>query len=191
MAPLRKRRTADAKGSQENENEIQNTLDFGSNPESEATGSENQTVESEKPEAESGISEGEKPAQEGEGAEPARVVVKRRRIVKKSDEGEITLLQILQQKPHQLLQLQHKNSRLQHQKNIRNIKPLEDQYRELQTASQSLQENQIRIRQKDHILQNLILYQMQKWQKMQWPQLRLHSRKFQVLQKITQINHVL
>ena len=88
MAPLRKRRTADAKGSQENENEIQNTLDFGSNPESEATGSENQTVESEKSEAESGISEGEKPAQEGEGAEPARVVVKRRRIVKKSDEGE-------------------------------------------------------------------------------------------------------
>ena len=52
MAPLRKRRTADAKGSQENENEIQSTLDFGSNPESEATGSENQTVESEKSEAE-------------------------------------------------------------------------------------------------------------------------------------------
>ena len=88
MAPLRKRRTADAKGSQENENEIQNTLDFGSNPESESTGSENQTVESEKSETESGNSEGEKPAQEGEGAEPARVVVKRRRIVKKSDEGE-------------------------------------------------------------------------------------------------------
>ena len=88
MAPLRKRRTADAKGSQENENEIQNTLDFGSNPESESTGSETQTVESEKSETESGNSEGEKPAQEGEGAEPARVVVKRRRIVKKSDEGE-------------------------------------------------------------------------------------------------------
>ena len=88
MAPLRKRRTADAKGSQENENEIQNTLDFGSNPESESTDKENQTVESEKSEAESGNSEGEKPAQEGEGAEPARVVVKRRRIVKKSDEGE-------------------------------------------------------------------------------------------------------
>jgi transcription termination factor Rho len=88
MAPLRKRRTADAKGSQENENEIQNTLDFGSNPESESTDKENQTVESEKSEAENGNSEGEKPAQEGEGAEPARVVVKRRRIVKKSDEGE-------------------------------------------------------------------------------------------------------
>ena len=88
MAPLRKRRTADAKGSQENENEIQNTLDFGSNPESESTGSETQTVESEKSETESGNSEGEKPTQEGEGAEPARVVVKRRRIVKKSDEGE-------------------------------------------------------------------------------------------------------
>ncbi len=88
MAPLRKRRTADAKGSQENENEIQNILDFGSNPESESTDKENQTVESEKSEAENGNSEGEKPAQEGEGAEPARVVVKRRRIVKKSDEGE-------------------------------------------------------------------------------------------------------
>ena len=61
MAPLRKRRTADAKGSQENENEIQNTLDFGSNPESESTDKENQTVESEKSEAESGNSEGENP----------------------------------------------------------------------------------------------------------------------------------
>ena len=88
MAPLRKRRTADAKGSQENENEIQNTLDFGSNPESESTDKENQTVVSEKSEAESESSEGEKPAQEGEGAEPARVVVKRRRIVKKSEDGE-------------------------------------------------------------------------------------------------------
>ena len=88
MAPLRKRRTADAKGSQESENEIQSTLDFGSNPESEATGSENQTVESEKSEAESASSEGEKPAQEGEGAEPARVVVKRRRIVKKTEDAE-------------------------------------------------------------------------------------------------------
>ena len=90
MAPLRKRRTADAKGSQERESEIQNTLGFDLNPESESTGSENQTVESEKSEAERESSEGEKPSQESESTEPARVVVKRRRIIKKSDEGEET-----------------------------------------------------------------------------------------------------
>ena len=88
MAPLRKRRTvADAKGSQENEGEIQNTLDFGMSPESEAADSEKSVAE-EKTEAVNEHGNEENKASEGENNEGSRVVVKKRRIVKKSEDSE-------------------------------------------------------------------------------------------------------
>ena len=88
MAPLRKRRTvADVKGSQENEGEIQNTLDFGMSPESEAADSEKSVAE-EKTEAVNEHGNEENKASEGENNEGSRVVVKKRRIVKKSEDSE-------------------------------------------------------------------------------------------------------
>ena len=89
MAPLRKRRTvADAKGSQENEGEIQNTLDFGLNPENEAANEGKDSAAGEKSEAENEHGTEENKASEGESTEGSRVVVKRRRIVKKIEDSE-------------------------------------------------------------------------------------------------------
>jgi len=97
MAALRRRRTEDANVAQEPAEEVQATLDFGPGPEVE---SQNQQTEapapnpvetesvSENAEAKNEESSAENSPAEGENQEAGKIVVKRRRVVKKTEESE-------------------------------------------------------------------------------------------------------
>ena len=96
MAALRRRRTEDANVAQEPAEEAQATLDFGSSEEPAVQSQEAESAPSEasvepsvqNSENASGEDSSEVPAPEGDNQEPAKTVVKRRRVVKKTEETE-------------------------------------------------------------------------------------------------------
>ena len=90
MAALRRRRTEDANVNQEPVEEAQATLDFGSESESETQHEEKveQTSETASPEPETENTASQNASAEGENPEGGKVVVKRRRVVKKTEESE-------------------------------------------------------------------------------------------------------
>ena len=96
MAALRRRRTEDANVAQEPAEEAQATLDFGSSEEPSVQSQEAESAPSEasvepsvqNSENASGEDSSEVPAPEGDNQEPAKTVVKRRRVVKKTEETE-------------------------------------------------------------------------------------------------------
>ena len=98
MAALRRRRTEDANVAQEPAEEAQATLDFGSAEEpavqkNEADSAPEASAEpaaqsTENNENTSGEESSETPAQEGDNQEQGKIVVKRRRVVKKTEETE-------------------------------------------------------------------------------------------------------
>ena len=98
MAALRRRRTEDANVAQEPVEEAQATLDFGTSEEPSVQNKEAETVpkSSEEPavqntennENTSGDESSETPVQDGENQEQGKKVVKRRRVVKKTEESE-------------------------------------------------------------------------------------------------------